>query len=60
MLIAKHDSSDLERLAELVEGGELTAQIDSTYPLDRAPDAMRHLVAGHARGKVVITTANAD
>jgi NADPH:quinone reductase-like Zn-dependent oxidoreductase len=47
--------SDLERLAALIEAGELTPVIDKTYPLHQAPDAMRRLEAGHARGKLVIT-----
>ena len=33
----------------------LTPVIDRTYPLGEAPEAMRYLEAGHARGKVVVT-----
>jgi NADPH:quinone reductase-like Zn-dependent oxidoreductase len=55
MFIAKQRSSDLERLTELIEAGEVTPSIDRTYPLDRVPEAMRHLDAGNARGKVAIT-----
>ena len=33
----------------------MTPSIDRTYPLDEAPDAMRHLEAGDVRGKVAIT-----
>jgi NADPH:quinone reductase-like Zn-dependent oxidoreductase len=54
MFIAKQRSSDLERLSGLIEAGTLTASIDKTYSLDRAPDAMRYLEAGKARGKVAI------
>jgi NADPH:quinone reductase-like Zn-dependent oxidoreductase len=50
--------ADLERLAQLIEAGELTPVIDKTYPLRQAPDAMRHLEAGHARGKLVITVTD--
>lgn len=32
-----------------------TPSIGGTYALDRAPDALRHLEAGKARGKIVIT-----
>ena len=46
--------TDLERLAQLVETGQLTPTIDKTYPLNQAPDAMRHLQAGQARGKLAI------
>ena len=59
MLISKQNHADLERLAQLIEAGALTPVIDKTYPLHRAPDAMRHLEAGHARGKLVITVTDA-
>jgi NADPH:quinone reductase-like Zn-dependent oxidoreductase len=55
MKTPKEHFADLERLAELVEAGELTPTIDQTYPLHEAPDAMRHLEAGAARGKLVIS-----
>ena len=45
----------LERLTELIENGQLVPVIEQTYPLSDMPDAMRHLQAGHARGKLVIT-----
>jgi NADPH:quinone reductase-like Zn-dependent oxidoreductase len=45
---------DLQRLAELIESGQLTPVIDRTYPLIEAPDAIRYLEQGHPRGKVVI------
>ena len=32
-----------------------TPSIGATYPLDQVPQAMRHLAAGQARGKVAIT-----
>ena len=38
-----------------LRGGRLTPSIDRTYPLDQAPDAMRHLAAGQVRGKVAVT-----
>jgi NADPH:quinone reductase-like Zn-dependent oxidoreductase len=53
--VPRERSSDIERLADLVEAGKVTPSIDRTYSLDRAPEAMRYLVAGKARGKVVIT-----
>lgn len=45
----------LERLTELIENGQLVPVIEQTYPLSEMPDAMRQLVAGRARGKLVIT-----
>jgi NADPH:quinone reductase-like Zn-dependent oxidoreductase len=54
-LICKERSSDLEWLSGLIESGAVTPSIDRSYPLDEAPEAMRHLEAGNARGKVAIT-----
>lgn len=48
----------LERLTELVENGQLVPVIEQTYPLGEMPNAMRRLVAGHARGKLVITVVD--
>ena len=42
-------------LKELIEGGKVTPVIDRTYALGDAPDAIRYLEAGRARGKVAIT-----
>ena len=44
----------LERLTELIETGQLVPVIEQTYPLSDMPNAMRQLVAGRARGKLVI------
>jgi NADPH:quinone reductase-like Zn-dependent oxidoreductase len=46
---------DLLTLADLLATGRVTPVIDRTYPLDAAADALRHVAAGHTRGKVVIT-----
>ena len=58
MLVYRQPRADLERLAQLTEAGELTPVIGKTYPLHQAPDAMRDLEAGHARGKLVITVTD--
>lgn len=42
-------------LAELVTAGKLTPVLDRTFALPDAPDAIRHVGAGHTRGKVVVT-----
>jgi NADPH:quinone reductase-like Zn-dependent oxidoreductase len=34
---------------------DIAGSIDRTYPLEQVPDAMRHLEAGEARGKVAIS-----
>ena len=57
MLISTENYADLERLTALIEAGSVIPSIDRAYPLSDAADAMRHLVAGHARGKIAITIA---
>jgi NADPH:quinone reductase-like Zn-dependent oxidoreductase len=55
MLSSTPRRDDLQTLTELIEAGKVTPLIDRAYPLSQAPEAMRHLLAGHGRGKVVIT-----
>lgn len=55
MFASKERATDLERLTPLIEAGKVTPSIDRTYSLAQVPDAMRHLEAGKARGKVAIT-----
>ena len=57
--ISRHRLADLETLAQLIDAGQLTPVIGKTYPLRQAPDAMRDLLAGHARGKLAITVTGA-
>ena len=53
--VAKQRQEDLLTLKRLLEAGEITPVIDRTYSLSEAPEAMRYLDEGHARGKLVIT-----
>ena len=55
MLVPKENFVDLERLTEIIESGDITPSIDRTFPLNEAADAMRHLAAGRAQGKIAIT-----
>ncbi len=45
----------LDRLKELVESGKMRPVLDRTFPLEEAPGAIRYLMEGRARGKVVLT-----
>ncbi len=54
MFIAKPTRARLDRLTELIEKGQLAPVIERTYPLAEAPEAMKYLAGGHARGKLVI------
>jgi NADPH:quinone reductase-like Zn-dependent oxidoreductase len=53
--ISSENHKDLLVLKELIESGKVTPVIDRSYPLAEAPEAIRYLEQGHARGKVVIT-----
>jgi len=46
---------DLLAVTELVETGALRPVIDRTFSLVETASALKHVEAGHARGKVVIT-----
>ena len=53
--ISSENHADLLVLKQLIEAGKVTPVIDRTYALSEAPQAIRYLQQGHARGKVVIT-----
>jgi NADPH:quinone reductase-like Zn-dependent oxidoreductase len=59
MLASRQRGTDLEHLAQLTAAGQLVPVIGTIYPLRQAPDAMRDLAAGRARGKLVISMADA-
>jgi NADPH:quinone reductase-like Zn-dependent oxidoreductase len=52
--IARITKDDLLVLRELLEDGKVTPVVDKRYELGDAPEALRYLGAGHARGKVVV------
>lgn len=55
--IAKERAADYERLAALLDSGQLVPSLDRAYPLAEAVEAMRRLESGTVRGKVAITVA---
>ena len=50
---------DVDRLKELIAAGKVTPRIDRRYRLEEVVQALRWVEDGHARGKVVITVADA-
>lgn len=48
-------TESLNQLARLVEAGKVKAPHISTYPLERAGEAIDKSADGHARGKLVVT-----
>jgi NADPH:quinone reductase-like Zn-dependent oxidoreductase len=53
--VAKGKKEDLQFLREQIEAGKVTPIVDRTFPLSEVPAAIRYLIEGHARGKIVIT-----
>ncbi len=54
-LMSVERPADLAFLVELIEAGTITPVLDRTFALSAAPEAIRYLREGHARGKVVLT-----
>ena len=56
-LASSENAADLVVLTGLVESGQITPVIDRTYPLEEAAAAIRHLLDGAARGKLVVSVS---
>jgi alcohol dehydrogenase len=52
--LTESDGEQLASVAEAIDAGKVRAVIDSVYPFGRAIEALQHLAAGRAKGKVVI------
>jgi len=50
----KSSKQDLIILGDLLQAGKLRPVVERTYKLNDAPEALRYLNEGHARGKIVI------
>ena len=48
-------SADLAALVGLVDAGTLKIVVDKTFAFEKITDAIAHLEAGHAKGKVIVT-----
>jgi NADPH:quinone reductase-like Zn-dependent oxidoreductase len=53
--LASEKAADLDDLRDLIEAGTVTPAVHRTYPLAETAAAIRHLLDGRARGKVVIS-----
>ncbi|MCB0012627.1 MAG: NAD(P)-dependent alcohol dehydrogenase [Anaerolineales bacterium] len=56
-MLARPNAIDLATIGGWLASGMVRPVIDRQYPLAAAPEALRYLTAGHARGKVVIQVA---
>jgi NADPH:quinone reductase-like Zn-dependent oxidoreductase len=52
--IAKPNRTDLDALRSLIEAGSVTPAVDRVIALEEVPGAMRDLIAGRVRGKVIV------
>jgi NADPH:quinone reductase-like Zn-dependent oxidoreductase len=50
----KENARDLTTLREMIDAGTLTPVVDRSYPLAESAGAIRYLIDGHGRGKIVI------
>jgi NADPH:quinone reductase-like Zn-dependent oxidoreductase len=55
--VASENAAGLIALRDLIEAGAVTPAVDATYPLAETPAAIRHLLDGQARGKLVISVS---
>ena len=55
VLVVKEGPDHFEPLADLCVAGEVDIHIDRTFGLDEVADALAHVGAGRALGKVVVT-----
>jgi len=58
-MITHPNPTDLGIVRDLLESGKVRSVIDRKYPLSDAADAIRYVMDGHARGKVVLTIRSA-
>ena len=60
LLVVSQNNKDLLAITQLCEEGKIVPVIDRRYPLQEAPEALRYVAEGHAKGKVVITLTEGD
>jgi NADPH:quinone reductase-like Zn-dependent oxidoreductase len=49
------DVTDLDAITKLVEAGKITVDVSAVYPLEEVAKAWSENMAGHTRGKIVLT-----
>lgn len=59
-LLLHKANKGIEELSQLLESEKIIPVIDRCYPLDELQTAMRYYAVGKVRGKVVITTREAE
>ena len=52
--LSSENAGDLVALKGLIEAGQVTLAVERTYPLAEVAGAIRHMLDGRARGKLVV------
>jgi NADPH:quinone reductase-like Zn-dependent oxidoreductase len=52
---SKDPEPPLAVISRMIDEGAITPVVDRTFPLDEVREALRHLISGNPRGKIVIT-----
>ncbi|SCD92409.1 Zinc-binding dehydrogenase [Streptomyces sp. di188] len=55
-VLVEPDGPALTQIAELIDAGEVSVEVEKTFPLAEAATAHTQGEAGHTRGKLVLTT----
>jgi NADPH:quinone reductase-like Zn-dependent oxidoreductase len=53
--LVEPDGPALAAIADLIDAGEVSVEVEETFPLDQAAAAHAHIRTGRTRGKVVLT-----
>ncbi|MGP3950294.1 NAD(P)-dependent alcohol dehydrogenase [Streptomyces sp. 7N604] len=53
--VSSENAQDLMTLRDLIESGKIAPAVDRTYPLSEVAAAIRYMLDGQTRGKLVIT-----
>lgn len=56
-MLMRPSHRDMDELRALLESGEITTRIDTTYPMEQIVEAVQMSEAGHASGKIIIDIA---
>jgi NADPH:quinone reductase-like Zn-dependent oxidoreductase len=54
-VMTRPEHGDLDFLRGLLEAGKIVPVIERSYPMSEAAEAIRYVMKGHVRGKVVLT-----
>lgn len=54
MLASTENAASLDELRDLIESGQVTPAVERAFPLTETAAAIRHVIDGRVRGKVVI------